>query len=103
MSPNTFAFTLAFLLGFTPIFFLYILPQAFRLVARHIVGAYVIQKTAGRKGALSTRFEENQKKFRRESDEEWENVEAYATGTVKNGGTAEKEWSGIVGFFHPFW
>jgi alpha-1,2-mannosyltransferase len=37
------------------------------------------------------------------SDEEWENIESFAVGTAKNGEKADREWDGIVGFFHPFW
>lgn len=110
MNPNTFAYTLAFALGFTPILVFFILPWAFRLIASHVVGAYVIRKTAARKEAIYHRVEENEKKSveqskgkKGDSDEEWENVEAYAAGTARNGGKGEKEWSGVVGFFHPFW
>ena len=36
-------------------------------------------------------------------DEEWETVESYAAGMAQNGDRAEREWEGVVGFFHPFW
>lgn len=110
MNPNTFAYTLASALAFVPLFIFYILPWAFRLFASRVIGTYVIRKTAGRRKAIYTRVEENEKKFgeqtkgkKGDSDEEWENVEAYAAGTAKDGGKEEKEWSGVVGFFHPFW
>lgn len=38
-----------------------------------------------------------------DGDDEWETVDSYALGTSPNGGKGEKEWDGIVGFFHPFW
>jgi alpha-1,2-mannosyltransferase len=73
-----------------------------------IFGYYLRKKTAGRKAQILEMVEAGEKEFaaeggdRRDSDE-WENVEAYATGTSKNGETADREWDGIVGFFHPFW
>jgi len=110
MNPNTLGLTLAALLGFSPLLFLFILPKTIRLIASHVIGAYVIRKTAGRRDAIDSRVEENEKRFieqskgkRRDSDEEWENVEADAAGTAKNGEKAEREWNGVVGFFHPFW
>ena len=36
-------------------------------------------------------------------DDDWEKVDAHLTGTAPNGGDASKDWTGIVGFFHPFW
>jgi alpha-1,2-mannosyltransferase len=36
-------------------------------------------------------------------DDEWEQVEASTVGSAVNGGKADKDWSGLVGFFHPFW
>lgn len=36
-------------------------------------------------------------------DDEWEEVETSMVGSAVNGGKADKDWSGIVGFFHPFW
>lgn len=71
-------------------------------------GYYLKKKTAGRRSQILDMVEEDQKAFasqhkeRRDSDE-WENVEAYATGTAKNGEKGDAEWDGFVGFFHPFW
>lgn len=48
--------------------------------------AYLEKKTAGEKTL----------------DGDWENVEAYAVGSSPNGQTGEKQWDGVVGFFHPF-
>lgn len=72
-------------------------------------GYYLKKKTAGRKAQILEMVEADEKEFlakggdRQEDCEEWETVEAYTTGTSKNGETAEREWDGIVGFFHPFW
>ena len=71
-------------------------------------GYYLRKKTAGRKAQILELLEADEKEYkeedggRRDSDD-WENVEAYAVGSSNNGGKADKEWDGIVGFFHPFW
>jgi len=36
-------------------------------------------------------------------DEEWERVEKSITKSAPNGQAPNGDWSGIVGFFHPFW
>jgi len=77
--------------------------------AGRTVGWYLRRKTAGRRAQILECVEGEEKALiedqsaKRDSDEEWENVESYAAGTAKNGEKADKEWDGIVGFFHPFW
>jgi hypothetical protein len=77
--------------------------------ASRTVGWYLRRKTAGRRAQILERVEGDEKALaedqsaRRDSDEEWENVESYAAGTARNGEKADKEWDGIIGFFHPFW
>lgn len=71
-------------------------------------GYYLRKKTAGRKAQILELVEAEEKEFQEEGGEprdsdEWENVEAYAVGSAKNGEKADKEWDGVVGFFHPFW
>jgi alpha-1,2-mannosyltransferase len=65
------------------------------------VGIYLHHKTAGRRAHILERVVSEGKK--KDSDEEWENVDALAAGTAGNGQPADREWEGIVGFFHPFW
>jgi alpha-1,2-mannosyltransferase len=71
-------------------------------------GYYLRKKTTGRKAQILELVEAEEKGFKEEGGErrdsdEWESVEAYAVGSAKNGEKADKEWDGIVGFFHPFW
>ena len=51
--------------------------------------------------------EEGAQKFKRRSplsdDDDWEKVESYGAASAVNGGRAEDDWEGVVGFFHPFW
>ena len=73
-----------------------------------IFGHYLKKKTAGRKAQILEMVAADEQEFvvnggDKSDSDEWENVEAYATGTSKNGEKGNKEWDGIVGFFHPFW
>ncbi|KAI9680516.1 MAG: asparagine-linked glycosylation protein [Caeruleum heppii] len=45
---------------------------------------------------------ESRVKEQEEEDDDWETVESYAVGMAKNGDKAEREWAGVIGFFHPF-
>jgi len=91
-----------------PLFTVLLGPRIVAAAGR-TVGWYLRRKTAGRRAQILERIEVEEKALaedqseRRDSDEEWENVESYAAGTAKNGEKANKEWDGIVGFFHPFW
>jgi hypothetical protein len=71
------------------------------------LGWYLRRKTAGRREQILETVEEDEKILEKEGgrrgSDEWENVESYTVGTAKNGEKADKEWDGIVGFFHPFW
>ena len=70
-----------------------------------VFGSYLRKKTAGRKAQILELVENEEKEYgkdRRDSDE-WEEVEAYAAQSAKNGEAADREWDGVVGFFHPFW
>jgi alpha-1,2-mannosyltransferase len=86
----------------------FLIPRLVSVVGQ-ILGFYLRRKTAGRRAQILERAEEEEQSFsadggkRRDSDEEWENVESYAVGTSENGKAAAKDWDGIVGFFHPFW
>lgn len=74
-----------------------------------IFGYYLKKKTAGRKTQILEVVEADEKEFlaqggdREEDNGEWETVEAHTVGISKNGEKGEKDWDGIVGFFHPFW
>jgi alpha-1,2-mannosyltransferase len=96
------------LLAVLPIAAILILPIAWQAMGI-VLGWYLRKKTDGRRHHILEVMEQEEKTFsathpeRKGSDDEWENVEAYATGTSGNGEKGQKEWDGIVGFFHPFW
>ena len=73
-------------------------------------GWYLRRHALPRKKAIIRRVkieEEGAQKFKRRSptsdDDDWENVESYGAASAVNGGRAEDDWEGVIGFFHPFW
>jgi len=101
------AMAIVSILGFLPLTVLFLGPKLVLYVGGTF-GYYLRKKTAGRKAQILDLVESEEKDYaanaknRRDSDD-WENVESYATGTANNGEKADREWDGIVGFFHPFW
>ena len=79
------------------------------LVLRRVSSRYLNQRTAERRKQLLERSQDEENaqdaKSRNstETSDEWETVDSYAIGTAENGKTAELEWDGVVGLFHPFW
>jgi hypothetical protein len=53
--------------------------------------------------AAETRSFEAAPAAKSREDDDWERVGAPPTGRAVNGGAADADWNGIVGFFHPFW
>lgn len=70
-------------------------------------GWYLRRKTAARRHAIlsQVRSEETdyQSQEKKSDDGDWEKLESHAVGSSPNGGQADDEWEGIIGFFHPFW
>ncbi|KAI9664484.1 MAG: asparagine-linked glycosylation protein [Bathelium mastoideum] len=92
------------LLFFAPLSCLTI-PFTISLCGR-AVGWYVRKKTAPRRELLLSRAEAEEKEYHAKGspngDHEWEKVESYAAGSDINGGKGSKDWTGVIGFFHPF-
>ncbi|KAI1327609.1 hypothetical protein F5Y16DRAFT_188866 [Xylariaceae sp. FL0255] len=80
-------------------------------------GWYLRKKTEGRRALIIRTTEEAEKAFQEKksageeaaasatthsSDDEWENIDSAVTGSADNGKTGNKDWHGIVAFFHPF-
>lgn len=107
LGSKTTTMVLTVIFACTPML-LFLLGPKLAFYIGNMIGYYLKKKTGGRKAQILEMVEADQKEFlekkkdRRDSDE-WENVEAYATGTAKNGETGDAEWDGFVGFFHPFW
>lgn len=72
------------------------------------VSYYLKQKTAGRRAQILELMESEEKEYatkgkgKRDSDE-WHHVETEPSGATKGAEPADRDWDGIVGFFHPFW
>jgi alpha-1,2-mannosyltransferase len=84
----------------------WLIPFLFHRLAE-AAGWYIRRRTAHRRETLvassaSDTKEQGNAKEPTSEDGEWEKVEAHAVGTAPNGGTPDKDWKGVVGFFHPF-
>ena len=88
---------------------IYLSPVLVRALGK-ILGWHIQRRSRERRAILAARVCADEKQWsekhqggNRSDDEEWETVESYAAGIAKNGDRAEREWEGVVGFFHPFW
>ncbi|KAL8711589.1 MAG: hypothetical protein Q9220_003999 [cf. Caloplaca sp. 1 TL-2023] len=84
---------------------IYLVPWLFRLS----VGWYLRRKSAARKSLILARVKLVESQYQLSvsqapprDDREWVEVEKHAVGSAPNGGEADDEWEGIIGFFHPF-
>ncbi|KAF2117691.1 hypothetical protein BDV96DRAFT_570707 [Lophiotrema nucula] len=73
------------------------------------VGRYLRRSSQTRRALLQSRADKERRQHENEqpaqttrSEDDWEEVEAAVVGSAVNGGRADGDWSGIVGFFHPF-
>ncbi|OCK99161.1 glycosyltransferase family 4 protein [Cenococcum geophilum 1.58] len=73
------------------------------------IGYYLRRTSRTRRELLLARVASEQRSYSSENietrsaeDDDWEEIEGYAAGTAANGGKADQDWKGIVGFFHPF-
>ena len=78
--------------------------------AGRAAGWYLKRHALARKKAIIRRvkieqeaFEKFNRRSQKSEDDEWEKIESYGGASAINGGQAEDDWEGIVGFFHPFW
>ncbi|KAL8785365.1 MAG: hypothetical protein Q9213_003430 [Squamulea squamosa] len=82
---------------------------AFKWLLRTTVGWYLRRRTAARRSSIIARVKIDEAQFQlsvsqssRSDDGEWEKIEKHAAGSARNGGEADDEMEGLVGFFHPF-
>jgi alpha-1,2-mannosyltransferase len=88
---------------------IYFFPSALR-TGGQVLGSYLRRSSLTRRELLLARVAKEQRDHdakhgseKNREDDEWEEVETSMVGSAVNGGKADKDWSGIVGFFHPFW
>ncbi|KAL5415921.1 asparagine-linked glycosylation protein [Paraphaeosphaeria minitans] len=86
----------------------YFSPSVLRNVGQ-VLGRYLRRSSLTRRELLLARVAKEQRDYdakhknqKSREDDEWEEVETSMVGSAANGGKADKDWSGIVGFFHPF-
>ena len=83
---------------FTLVLTLLLFPFAFR-----IAGWFIQWNTNAKRELLLSRAREtNRQGLSSSVDDDWEKVDVVM-GTAPNGEKPDKDWKGIVGFFHPFW
>lgn len=103
LGPKTLAFVVMPLVACTPLM-LYLFIPWFGTV----LGMYLRRKTEGRRAQVVEAVKKEEAAFQakskgqKESDDEWESIDA-AVAAAANGEKGQKEWDGVVGFFHPFW
>ena len=96
------------LVAFAPLLLVFVAPKVVRVLGR-FMGWTLKKKTEGRRSLLLSLMSEENKKFeRKQSISGGESpkiggsgVDAVSSpdGSIK----VDKEWDGVVGFFHPFW
>lgn len=82
-----------------------LLPLLVRL-AGIALGKHIRGKTQQRRELLLARAEADEKEYsakHKREDEDWEKVEGRSSGSSTPGGQDDRDWQGVVGFFHPFW
>lgn len=84
------------------------LPKILRFLAE-LVGQHLRRASRTRRELLLARVatesksHEAERKNRQSEDDDWEEVGTNATRTPVDSGKTDRDWDGIVGFFHPFW
>lgn len=76
--------------------------------AAGVLGRRLRRSSKTRRELLLARVASESKGFEaeheeKEHDDDWEKVGTAPTPSTTNGGKADTDWKGIVGFFHPFW
>ena len=84
-------------------------PYAIRSVGR-TVGWYLCRRTSARRELIFARVKAEEDEYKskvrksaKPEDDDWEQVESQGAGATTTGNQGNKDWEGVVGFFHPFW
>ncbi|KAF2200487.1 UDP-Glycosyltransferase/glycogen phosphorylase [Delitschia confertaspora ATCC 74209] len=74
-----------------------------------LVGSYLQRSSRTRRELLLDRVATEQRIYEAEVEEngrkeadDWEEIDSSVLGSAANGGKADQDWKGVVGFFHPF-
>ncbi|KAF2736377.1 UDP-Glycosyltransferase/glycogen phosphorylase [Polyplosphaeria fusca] len=84
------------------------LPKTLRFVG-DIAGHYLRRASRTRRELLLARVATEQRQYEADheaskdkEEDDWEEIEGSMVGSAVNGGKADRDWHGIVAFFHPF-
>ena len=116
LEPQAFYFTLL-AIACTPFvivaFANFAAPAALRRLGS-LLGFYLLRKTEGRRSQVLKVVKEDEitwrlrnpkayaEKFSTSEDDDWENIDQHLIGSSNQREKDDKQWSGVVGFFHPF-
>lgn len=83
---------------------LFVFPYALRWVGK-LAGLQIRSKTKSRRNLLLARAHTDEAEQAKHSssielDREWERLESQPAATLN---TSDRDWEGVIGFFHPFW
>ncbi|KAI8956941.1 glycosyltransferase family 4 protein [Daldinia sp. FL1419] len=119
MEPKTLAFT-AIAVACTPFavlavwnFIIPLLIRIFALTVGSAIGWCLRRSSEGRRSLLIRTTAESEARFKEakaqrkdgnasSDDESWENIDGSTAGSSGNGEKGDRDWDGIIGFFHPF-
>lgn len=113
LGPGMLSLGAAFLITVVPALIVLGIPALWNALGS-VAGTYLRRKTEGRRSKILEVIEEDEKQYaerqekrsqdsRSDEDGGWEKVQAYSASSVADGSKQAEDWSGIVGFFHPFW
>ena len=93
--------------------FAYVLLPSFVRLCGKTIGNHVRQKSQQRKSLLLARAASDKKQHQELSaasttvDDEWEKIDKSQSRSISDITAPQdqpnREWTGVVGFFHPFW
>lgn len=97
------------ILAIQPFFFIVLVPIIANRVGRFL-GFTLRKRTEGRRAQLTSVMDQEDDIYWKENPErqasggqEWEAIGRPGPQTTSKDGKPQKDWDGIIGFFHPFW
>lgn len=116
LSPGMLSLLAAATIAIIPILALFGIPAVWHALGS-LAGTYLRRKTDGRRTKILQVIEEDEKQYAKkqgkssqdpasskgEEDRDGEKAQAHPAESAPDGNKQAENWSGIVGFFHPFW
>lgn len=116
LSPGMLSLLTAAAIAIIPILALFGIPAVWHALGS-VAGSYLRRKTDGRRTKILEVIEEDEKQYAKkqgkssqdpssskgEEDRDGVKVHAHSAESALDSNKQAENWSGIVGFFHPFW